>query len=292
MPQRWWFWWWFWRPWLVLGELSPTGTTTWYDVVPGRSTPRLLALSANAVLPTWSHDGSRVAYADAFDMSVSNVCVAAADGSSPTALTPGWGPTWTPSNTLVFVRWSSTGANTVCEVAAAGGAVTELFGVPSPHVIAGASCSPDGTQIAYTYSTSTVNSIDQFEVYVAARDGSSARSVWGGPVYDMLPPLWSPDGAWLIVQDATQDGSPVDQAFRLIDVAAGGAVSLPPAQSWAWRPPTWWEAIAARLFSWRPAAAAATPGDGTVQLSRPPDAFSATLQAPPPYASGYVTWHR
>ena len=126
--------------------------------------------------PTWSPDGTRIAYAAAGDLFVVR------PGGAPTQLTSGpeddSQPDWSRDGTIAFVRDGG-----IASVDSAGGAVSALTGGPADSAPA---WSPDGTRFAFARLTATGS-----DVLVAGADGSGI-----GPVLENASePDWGPVAA-------------------------------------------------------------------------------------------------
>ncbi|MGD8485307.1 MAG: hypothetical protein PVH07_01595 [Chloroflexota bacterium] len=150
--------------------------------------------------PTWSPDGTRIAY-DGEDPDgeqipetgglTPQVWVIPADGSSPPEMLtaePGGAldPAWSPDGTRIAYR--TLGDGRIVSIAADGSdalPLTEGPGDAEPR------WSPDGTRIAF----SSERSGDR-EIYVMAADGSGVTQLTDSPGFDGQP-SWSPDGTML-----------------------------------------------------------------------------------------------
>jgi Tol biopolymer transport system component len=168
-----------------------------YDLKQHVNTP-LLTNTANAEGPSWSPDGTRIAF-EVYQAGrkSSQICTANVDGSDVKQLTEGQYYNWTP-------RWSPDGKQLVFE--------TTRNDTPKTHRPGGyrdiyvmdsdgqnqinlttntfghhPSWSPDGKSIAY---------MSHGGVWVMKADGSVKQNISHGTTRDSEP-VWSPDGQWI-----------------------------------------------------------------------------------------------
>jgi Tol biopolymer transport system component len=184
--------------------------------------------------PSWSPDGTRIAY-ESFLGGNSHIWVMNADGSGQTELTSGtqnMDPAWSPDGTqIAFARPSSNGWNLFVMNADGSGLrrVSDVFGNDpawspdgrrlayvgpdgigvvgidgfDPHRIsalgafaAGPSWSPDGTRIVFSRNNAAGY---PGELFVANADGSGEQQLTSDG-YANAHPSWSPDGTEIVFQ--------------------------------------------------------------------------------------------
>ena len=158
-------------------------------LTPGEATPRQLATGAGLAWPTFSPDGSRLAYAVQDVAGSWQVYVAPMDGSAePEVHAAGQGPVWGPNGLLAW---------TGCDASGACGIVVDNPDDDQPpnRLTAsmndiGLNWSPDGGMLAYMS-----NGTGNWDVYLLSITGGVVQ-LTDDPAADGLP-AWSPDGSGL-----------------------------------------------------------------------------------------------
>ena len=142
-------------------------------------------VGTNGIHPTWSPDGSLVAYADNADIWV----MSATDGSNKTNLTNTTGtiaaegqPAWSSTGQIAYIRnndlWAMNSDGTNQH------AVSTATGTESNP-----DWSPDGTKLVFQIGG---------EIWVANADGSSPVAIVTGAGEAGREPAWSPDGTKIV----------------------------------------------------------------------------------------------
>ncbi len=160
-----------------------------------------LRLAPNASSPSWSPDGSRIAYENE-----QRIRVIGSDGSGDTPVTPetvsAFQPAWSPDGTqIAFV---TLGDNEIFVMNPDGsGAVNLTNGAGSDE---GPTWSADGSKLAFN--TAPIDQPLESEVAVMNRDGSGRINVTNRPGFDFGPD-WSPDGLQLVYQTSDDDDAEI-----------------------------------------------------------------------------------
>lgn len=149
------------------------------------------AIPASDSAPSWSPDGTRIAYAHTPGTEEpadrAGIYVVSADGGTPVQILAG---------DYAFPHWSPDGRHLVVSggglwrITASGDSLTRL----SSAIATAAKWSPDGATIAYqTYDERQV-----FRLWLMSSDGSNVRCMnWSGTT-SWFEPAWSPDGSYVM----------------------------------------------------------------------------------------------
>jgi TolB protein len=142
---------------------------------------------AKGSAPSWSPDGSQIAFVDFVD-GRPEIFVMNADGSAPLRLTDNRdvSPSWSPDGRQIAFTSSRDGNAEIYVMNRDGSAVTRL--TTNSARDDEPSWSPEGGQIAFTS-----NRDGNDEIYVMNADGSSQTRLTNSPTTDQSP-TWSPDG--------------------------------------------------------------------------------------------------
>lgn len=188
--------------------------------------------------PTWSPDGSRLAFAQGEGDS-SSIWVMNANGKNGRALTeddlvedatftPDEFPTWSPDGErIAYTTFLPDGNDDIFVMNADGSSPTRL--TSGPEYEADPDWSPDGRLIAFSRDG---------DIYTMRPDGSGARQLTRGSARDGAP-AWSRDGRWLAFARADESGTTYAGPSRIIVMRADGSrlgrVPLPGEAFW----PSW-----------------------------------------------------
>ena len=223
---------------------------------------RLIVPELNSASPTWSPDGTRIAFVGKDASGIGHTSVYVADVGSGGALTGGfqarritdaganldWGPPrWSPDGTELAAA-----AGTSADCIAYDSGTLDVFVVKADgsgqRALAAETAkeynptwSPDGKQVAFQRivdaSEWVLGRPCTMATWVANADGTNPRRLDGLLADDFQPPFWSPDGTRLV-------GSMVElidglQHFHLFVVSADSSspiVSVDPAGFATWQP--------------------------------------------------------
>ncbi|HEX9123775.1 MAG TPA: hypothetical protein VF984_10565 [Actinomycetota bacterium] len=187
---------------------SPDSTTLVYAVrTDARSPTRLFTIRADGTGrsqltfegsgtydddPSWSPDGSKIAFDSNRDGGFPEIYVMNADGSNPIRLTTNHlvdaDPTWSPDGTrIAFVRCCADGSSEIYEMNADGTGEINVTDTPDANE-SDPDWSPDGLQIVYAAVPTGGGPAD---VWVMNADGSARSVLVSGPAAD-LAPSWQP----------------------------------------------------------------------------------------------------
>ncbi len=171
----------------------------------GTGQPELKQLTTDPATdfdPTWSSDGTRIAYRSQRDGN-DEIYVMNSDGTCQINLTKNpaddWSPAWSPDGTKIAFAHFFDG-NSFSDVAVIHADGSGLQRLTTSHGEYPA-WSPDGSRIAFA-STRDGN----YEIYVMNADGTAQTRLTDNPAYDMSP-AWSPDGT-RIAFDTQRDSFP------------------------------------------------------------------------------------
>ncbi len=172
--------------------IEPDGTKRSYDIYAmesGASQETIGRIVRDGLMPVWSPDGSRIAFATSRDGNL-EVYIADANGLQARNLSQhesyDMRPSWSPDGTRIAFETGRYGNSEICIVNADGGEVVNVSDHPAHDVAP--SWAPDGMEIAFASDRS-----GSFNIYRMAADGSAVSRITQGLATDREP-AWSPDG--------------------------------------------------------------------------------------------------
>ena len=168
--------------------------------VDGKGLKRLTNGPANEFDPSWSPDGSRVAFRSAphpgaSDIGVSDIWVVNADGTGAKNLTRhaqagNWSPAWSPDGRHIAYYSEEGGHPGLYLMGTDGGHRTRILDGDAEYPC----WSPDGTRLAFmSLGFPPGGSSSSYDIYVADADGTGLRQLTYLSGEDGWP-VWSPDG--------------------------------------------------------------------------------------------------
>ena len=186
--------------------------------------------------PSWSPDGTRIAYScedrsHPGPIRPADIIVMNADGSSPTVLTDGTTrnhqPDWGPDGRIAFSSWRD-GNDELYVMDADGGNPLRLTQTPDSGEFE-PSWSGDGSRIAFS-KTGYKRTTDTFEpdgsvVWTMAADGSGSALLFASQFGDAFAPAWSPTSA-LVAFSARVGCCPNGDAIYTRDPVSGTLTQL------------------------------------------------------------------
>jgi TolB protein len=188
--------------------LSDETNDIWSMRADGTHVRRLTSSPATEFDPTWSPDGSRIAYRHWPENGPSRIFVMNADGSDQRNLTrkDSWGPDWSPDGQrIVFNSLGGAGALDVYGyvVAPDGSGLRRS----SRHYVEYPAWSPDGSRIAFMApEPGATGSNPDYNIFLMDADGSHVRRLTTAPGEDGWP-AWSPDSTRIVFSSARDDCS-------------------------------------------------------------------------------------
>ncbi len=187
----------------------------WSMNVDGTDRTRLTDSPGEDFSPSWSPDGSRIAFRTQRDGN-DEIYLMNADGSEEMNLTndpaSDWSPVWSPDGSLIAFSSQRPGDSTrnIYLVNPDGTDLTNLTQDTTEGEYP--TWSPDGTRLAfgcYQGGGTSSGTRPNYDICVINRDGTGLANLTNHPAYDMYP-AWSSDGATIAIdteRDACPDGT-------------------------------------------------------------------------------------
>ena len=181
----------------------------WVASANGTGGRRITRGPAQEFDPTWSPDGSQIAYRhQTGDDGATEIFVMNADGSAPRNLTRNhaadWGPDWAPDGRTIV--WNSSvgtdGFGMYGYVMRPDGSGVRRL---TRHYVEYPAWAPDGSRIAFmAQEPGASGSNPDYNIFVMNADGSNIRRLTDAPGEDGWP-AWSPDGSRIVFASARDD---------------------------------------------------------------------------------------
>jgi len=183
----------------------------WVVQADGSDVQRVTRAPAQEFDPTWSPDGSQIAYRhQTGDDGTTEIYVMDADGSAQRNLTHNdvadWGPDWSPDGR--WIAWNSAmgtdGFGFFGYVMRPDGSTVRRI---THHDVEYPAWSPNGSQIAFmAQEAGAAGANPDYNIFVMDADGSHVRRLTSAPGEDGWP-AWSPDGTRIVFASARDDCS-------------------------------------------------------------------------------------
>lgn len=159
----------------------------WTIEADGTNLQQLTSAPGHQFDPSWSPDGTRIAYRSD-DGVTSEIWLMNADGSDQRKLTDGFSPAWSPDGSLIAFAGPKGTTGIITLIRSDG---TGLRTLPDTEGGEYPSWSPDGTQIAFNSNLS-----GDHVMYIAQADGSTVVDL--SAVGEGWQVAWSPDGSLIL----------------------------------------------------------------------------------------------
>jgi tol-pal system beta propeller repeat protein TolB len=191
--------------------------------------------------PTWSPDGTKIAFSRDDGSGWVSLYVMNADGSTVTRLTnPGtandYEPAWSPDGTKIAFQRNRDGNVEIYVMNADGSDTTRLTDSPGDDLAP--SWSPDGSQLAFVSNRGGGSPLH--DIWIMNADASGARNLTLSATASDHDPAWSPDGTQIVFDSCPMPSCSVRDLYVVRSDGTGlrrlttGAAAIHA----AWRAPT------------------------------------------------------
>lgn len=157
----------------------------------GGARSRLVTTAASETTPSWSPDGSMLAYAQLNQDGSSTIDTIQTDGSDQRELTPGGGvsfPSWSPDGSVIMFLKAQDGVNHIWTVTPDDTIAQDIANTNTDSNFGRPVWSPDGDLIAFARSYAGSTSLWTID----AAGNESPERIAGFPGFDATPIAWQP----------------------------------------------------------------------------------------------------
>ena len=206
-------------------DSAPTGPITQQIFTmnaDGTDVTQLTFGQTTSILPTWSPDGSQIAFLS--NMGSGGIYVMNADGSDIRLLidAPADGPIWSPDGSQIAFSRRISGVRELYLANSDGTNVRRLTDNSLDEQFP--AWSPDGSQLVFA--AVAPNSNGESDIYLINADGSGQRVLTNAPGSERQP-IWNPDGSRIIFTTRFNSfGNPTQSDIFSIDTQGGSLTRL------------------------------------------------------------------
>jgi Tol biopolymer transport system component len=179
---------------------EPSGALYIMDV-DGSNPHQLTIMDGSEYLPSWSPDGTKIAFISQPNETEQIIYTINVDGSNPQALTENtsqaYMPVWSPDSQQILFTSNHSGTDFIYAMNADGGDMQEI--VSQGLYNWGAHWSPDGNKIVFnSYRDGNT------DIYTVDLDGANETRLTTDSAHDLMP-SWSPDGQYILFSSTQND---------------------------------------------------------------------------------------